>query len=237
MTHADVLAHDAVDRYVRGALDPDERAAFEEHYFSCGECFANVQAADALRSAVRAAAEQGDLPPLDGRAPGGVRWLLPYAASVVLAAGLGWSMFIERPALQSRLDSVAAERDVLSARPPAPIWASTPPRVEANVPIAFLEAERGTAASARVVIPAGGSQLVVAISAPAVESARLEVRKDGSGLAAAVDGLRRNATGAYVAVVPADRLPDGSYRLRLLAQDVRGSRLIGEYILAVSRRP
>lgn len=232
MTHAEALAHDAADEYVRGLLNPGEREAFEEHYFSCDECFAEVQAAEALRSAVRSGAVRGALPGVPVRPAATARWVLPYAASALLATGLGWSLFVRQPALESELDAVRSERDAL-VRLDAPV-ATEELRVEPNVPIAFLEAERGTAAMARIDMPSGGSQVIVAISAPAADDARLEVRTQDGTLVTAVDGLRRNLGGTYVAALPAARLPDGRYRLRLLA-GLSGSNLIGEYLLQVSR--
>jgi hypothetical protein len=232
MTHAEAVARDAADAYVRGVLDQASREAFEAHYFACDECFAEVQAADALRSAVRTAAR-------DGVATSGpsasVGWMLPYAASVLLAAGFGWAAFVERPALQSELTAVRAERDALAqspAQPSAPAVVATP-RAEANVPMAFLEAERGTAAHARILIPAASSQIVLAISAPAADRARLEVRAESHALIAEIDGLTRNERGAYVVTVPAAPLAPGRYRLSLLAGDDR--HLMGEYLLEVVR--
>jgi hypothetical protein len=233
VTHAEALARDAADAYVRAQLNPADREAFEEHYFSCDECFAEVQAADALRRAVRASARTG-VPPATASSRTSALWALPLAASVLLAAGLGWVLFVERPSLRSRIATLSAERDALSAPQPAPPPEAAPPiaRAEANVPLVLLEAERGSASTARLAVPASATLIVVAIAAPA-GATRLEVNDEANRSIVGVDGLARNASGIYVVTLPVGQMPAGRYRLRLTDGATR--QLIGEYILELSR--
>lgn len=118
-TH-DELRQDAA-AYVLGALDRDERAAFEAHLAGCAECAAEVRslrgAADALAGAVPQrtpppglrAHVLSSLPnapasvvPFPAKKSGG--WLLPVAATIFLILGLG--MYTVR--LQIRLALVEA---------------------------------------------------------------------------------------------------------------------------------
>jgi hypothetical protein len=46
---------------VRHKLPPDERRAFQEHYFACEECFEQVQITARLVAGVRRASRKGVL--------------------------------------------------------------------------------------------------------------------------------------------------------------------------------
>lgn len=45
MNHTDAVSQFAVEKYLLGELGPEERDAFEEHYFGCEECTADLRAA------------------------------------------------------------------------------------------------------------------------------------------------------------------------------------------------
>ena len=60
MAMASGAEHDPAPAYALGALDPDERAAFEQHMASCRECFLEVQAH--RRLAHEALAQSGPAP-------------------------------------------------------------------------------------------------------------------------------------------------------------------------------
>jgi anti-sigma factor RsiW len=244
VTHQEMDARDVVDHYVRGTLMPAEREAFEAHFFECDACFAGVREAERLRSAVSQAVDHGLLPEMPVRAGGArtsmlVTWL-PMAASVVLAAGLGWIALRDVPRLRSELGEVRADRDALQARlgaiaaTPSAITESV--RAEANVPIVTLQAERAAvSAIPSVSIPATASRLIVWIGAPAWPApVRLVVwSSDGREVSRAGD-VRRNADGAYVVSLPSAQVPPGTYRLRLLAGADAAPAIIGEYLLRVS---
>jgi anti-sigma-K factor RskA len=122
--------------YVLGALDPDERRAFEAHVTTCAVCSEEVRSlsrvADALAASVP---ERTPRPELRSRVlmavtgvprdtsvavrerpvHGMLQWL-PLAAAIILAAGLGayaWQLHGRLAILESRLDD--AERRALAA--------------------------------------------------------------------------------------------------------------------------
>jgi len=71
--------------YVRDALGPEDRDAFEAHYFSCAACFDRVQVYEALRNELAAWPVEADA------AQPGVGWpwrwaFVPLGASLVLLA-------------------------------------------------------------------------------------------------------------------------------------------------------
>src|SRR5262245_50524128 len=91
MAHQAVQEQETVERYVRNQLGADERRAFEEHFFSCDECFRDVETADRFVAAVRHAAAAGRLgAPGTAVEPRGVgspwwrpAWVVGVAAALV----------------------------------------------------------------------------------------------------------------------------------------------------------
>lgn len=58
MDHPHVEANGLIDLYRRGALPPEEEARFEEHFFGCPECTAQLEAARGLQRGLKAAAAE-----------------------------------------------------------------------------------------------------------------------------------------------------------------------------------
>ena len=91
MEHEDAIRTLAVERYSLGELTPEERDAFERHYFECPECWASVRRAEMFaqnaRVAGKAARRDPDEPP---KRPFERRflWLAPLAAAIVAAVVL-----------------------------------------------------------------------------------------------------------------------------------------------------
>jgi len=88
MTHEEALQTKAAERYVLDEMTPQERDAFEEHYFGCPACTADVRDAMTIAAALRA--EQrlpSNVVPMHrvSRAP----WLAA-AAMLAIAAVLGY---------------------------------------------------------------------------------------------------------------------------------------------------
>ena len=110
MTHQEVMDGEIVERYVRNTLSPDDRRAFQEHFFECGDCFAQAQDTSRFVAGVRHASRTGILPARSAvvAADGWGRWLRPaFAAaafaSVALTVALGWLLFSQIPRLREDL--------------------------------------------------------------------------------------------------------------------------------------
>jgi len=58
MLHTQIINEEVIERYVRNRLTPEERLAFEEHFFACDECFAKVQETERFVAGVCDAVEQ-----------------------------------------------------------------------------------------------------------------------------------------------------------------------------------
>lgn len=61
MNHHEIEQLDIIERYVRHQLKPEERRAFQEHYFACDECFAKVQDTAKFIAGVQRSARVGAL--------------------------------------------------------------------------------------------------------------------------------------------------------------------------------
>jgi hypothetical protein len=97
MTHQEVQQGEFVERYVRHRLAPDERRAFQEHYFACEECFEQVQTTARFVAGVRQAARQGVLAESVVE-PWWAALFKPalgfaVATAAVLAVTFGWLLF------------------------------------------------------------------------------------------------------------------------------------------------
>ena len=53
MDHNQALKNQAVERYLLRAMSEDEQDQFEEHYFTCTECAADIRSATRLQEAAR----------------------------------------------------------------------------------------------------------------------------------------------------------------------------------------
>ncbi len=97
MTHQEVQQGEIVERYVRRQLTPDERCAFQEHYFACEECFEQAQTTARFIVGVRQAAQKGWLTE-SGAEPWWAALFRPalgfaVATALVLAVAFGWLLF------------------------------------------------------------------------------------------------------------------------------------------------
>ncbi len=57
--HRQIEEEEIVERYARNQLAPEEREAFEEHFFTCDECFEKLQATERFIAGVRNATARG----------------------------------------------------------------------------------------------------------------------------------------------------------------------------------
>lgn len=111
MTHAEIENQEIVERYVRSELDVQQRFAFQEHFFACDECFANVQMMEQFIAGVRHVAETGLLSTEDRKPllfPNWVNWLKPAfvisaLATIVLTVVVAWLVFVRLPSMRAEI--------------------------------------------------------------------------------------------------------------------------------------
>lgn len=245
MTHEEIEQGDIAEEYVRGRLSPQDRAAFEDHYFACDDCFDKVQAIDRLASGVRNAVREGALP-LSGH--GRTGWYEPAfylsaAASLVLSAALGWSLLRERPRLESELSlerqasvegrrKLAALEQQLSARAAPKPLAALP-----NLPLFMLESTRAQQAQP-FRVPEPSPQIALWMEPPAAPAAsvyRLEIRNAADQLVETVEGSKTNSYGALAIAIPSERLKPGKYAARLYRVQASGPSLVADYRFEIVR--
>lgn len=111
MNHREAVERQAADRYLLNDLSPAERSAFEEHYFECPECAAEVEAGAAFAANARAVlAEAGYY---SGRRAGRIGWLRPayvMAAAAVLVVIVGYQELLRIPRLRRELQRLTEPR-------------------------------------------------------------------------------------------------------------------------------
>ncbi len=105
MDHTEAVETLACERYLFDELTPEDRDAFEEHYFGCAECAADVKAEAAIVAGVRAG-KAGQQPR---------RWAFwgSVAAAAALAFVVVWQNTVVIPGLVRERDA-ALQPGVLS---------------------------------------------------------------------------------------------------------------------------
>ena len=112
MTHQQIQQQDVIERYVRRRLSPDERAAFQEHFFACDECFEQVQMTERFVAGMKDAAVTGVLARQASKSfvdsPSWLGWLKPAflvtaTASLILALVIGWLLLRKIPAMRDEM--------------------------------------------------------------------------------------------------------------------------------------
>lgn len=245
MLHTQIENGEVIERYVSNRLAPDERRAFEEHFFACDECFAKIQEMERFVAGVRDAADRGILAGPEARAADSLAasWL-PWAfaistcATVGLAISFGWITLHRLPQIRTDLAATAAEvqaqQQVIARLKETRSPLDAP---EANVPFVMLQASRGEEAS-QAVVPPDAKRLVVWVElAPArFTSYRMEIFSESGQPVASIENLFRGPYGAIAASLPADQLHPGMFRITLAGQAPPPASLVGEYRIRI-RRP
>ena len=92
MNHDEAISTLAVERYSLDEMTPEDREAFEQHYFECKECWTAVRRAEMFAQNAKLAARMdrrsgGDVRPFRSRR---MTWIAPAAAAALfLVVGLG----------------------------------------------------------------------------------------------------------------------------------------------------
>jgi Putative zinc-finger len=249
MMHPYIEDQEIIERYVRNELAPEERQAFEEHFFGCEECFEKLQITERFIAGLDDAGNRGLLnsAPSASAAPAHTwgSWMFPaFAASscvaVALAVVTGWTLFFQMPQLRRQLNQastdVSAQREAIAALQ-RQVSATT--QAETNVPLVMLQATRDAQAPANeAVLPAGAAHLVLWVEVPAknIRTFQLKVETEDHRPVITLDHLERNSYGALAASLPAAQLQAGQFRIMLSAEEPSPASLLAEYKLRI-RRP
>ncbi len=233
------------ESYVRHQLSPEEERAFEEHFFSCDECFEKVQATERFIAGVRDAANRRLLE----RSNAGAEtmrgwWLLPgfaitSVAAVVLAGVVIWTFSVRFPGLRREREQLAAKLGTeQSLRAELEKKVGQQAATQANVPFVMLEATRGVGTSNEVTVPAGTRHLMIWSELPPesrFRSFRLEVYAPDHHLVETVPNLKRNTYGAVVVNLACADLAAGDYVVKLSGEAPPLLSPVAEYHLKILR--
>lgn len=262
MNHQQIEQQDIIERFVRRQLPPDERRAFEEHYFACDQCFEQVQTTAQFIAAVRHSAKRGVLAERNAAAESWWKsWFKPTlilaaAAAAVLAIALGIVFFRQNPAPH---EEVVQEREQKpkenGAGKPAPtpedVAISHPPRTpepinpaQAKLPIVLPTVLLDSARDAR----SGGNQLNLPTNAASAkllievepgtrfDSFQLQLFDASKRQVTSVNGIKANSQGAISVNVSAALLPNGKFLVKLYGVKGGERTPVGEYDLTVRKQ-
>src|SRR4029077_1097711 len=249
MMHQQIEEQEIIERYVRDQLAPEEKRAFEEHFFSCEECFDKVQVTERFVAGIHDAAGRGMLTK-DARGSIPLRgthtWWMPAfgvsaCAAVILAAITGWLYLVQVPRIRGQLSQSAAE--LRSARQErAALEQQQPPQrmqAEVNVPLVMLQATRGLQASPTdAILPADAAQLVLWIDVDSghYRTYRVEISSTAGRPIETLQHLTPNSYHALAASVPSEGLQPGEFQIKLFGEEPPPGSLLAEYRMRI-RRP
>jgi hypothetical protein len=245
LSHERIQSEGWVELYVRRRLTSADNAAFEDHFFQCDQCFADVEEMERFVSGVRDAGRRGllDSQP-DSRTAHGLtpaRWLMQafvvaMTAVVLLGAGLAYMALVRLPNSETRLSAALAGSARSEAELSRRASANTGP--QPNVPVVILTANRSaTDAPDRLTIDPQARMALLWIDIPPQPAGarfRITIASDG-GSVKTIHGLERNENGALAAGVPIDDLATGPYVVRLYPEQAP-DRMIAEYRMIASRK-
>jgi hypothetical protein len=246
MMHPRIEDLEIVERYVRNQLAPEEKRAFEEHFFSCDDCFDRVQSMELFVAGLRHAGSSGMLAggpserlPAWSMSPWIPAFAVTAALVLVLGSVAGWEHFSEIPNLRQQLQqSIAELRIEQQARATLEQRSAQHNQGEANVPLIMLQATRDLRASVtEAILSPNAAQLILWIDVePGHDrSYRIEIYGPDNKPLDAVDHLRRNSYGALAVSLPAARLQPGEFKIKLSAEEPSPKSLVAEYRLRISR--
>lgn len=257
MTHQEVQQGDIIERYVRHQLSPDERRAFQEHYFDCAECFAQVQMTARFVAGVRQAARQNLLAAVAAE-PWWANWFKPAlvlatALAVFLALGIAW-LLLKQPAVSPEEIAGKPSPTVMPQAESTPVVAESPQVTQPNLaktqtpppadiaalgksPVVFLDSERGAKDAGTVLrLPANAASAILRLDVEPnspFSSFRFQLFDSAKRLVTTVTSGKANANGAVSASIPAKLLQPGKYVVKCYGLRDGQPEPVGEYRLQV----
>lgn len=256
MTHQEAQ-QDIVERFVRHQLSPDERRAFEEHYFECEECFEQVQVTAHFIASVRQAARKGLL-----AEPAATPWwinlfkpalMFATTTALLLAIGIGWVLWkqattphqelaIQQPPTPQPMASIEItptpsvgenpKPDLLAENRPA----QTPEITPGKAPIVFLSSERGDSGGNQVTLPVNAQSVILRIDVEPNSSFsrfQFQVFDNTKRLVTTTNGGKATIKGTVSASLPTKLLQTGRYVVKCFGLRDSQRELVGEYRLQV----
>jgi hypothetical protein len=242
LKHEEIEQRGMVEAYVRRKLAPEESAAFEEHYFQCGQCFDEVQLVEKFVAGVKHAARTGLLAP-EPR-PERRSWWMPAfafaaASAVAFASVLAFVVLVRQPAREAQLQQALSQARLSQARiAELEQRAAQDAGPEANVPVVILTASRSADSPNQVQLGSESRRALLWIDVPASPPGTrfgLTISTADGRFAKTIHDLERNSSGALAASLPAADLPAGAYQVRLFHEKSPGQ-TIAEYRLNVEHR-
>jgi anti-sigma factor RsiW len=115
MDHEITVQTGAVERYVLGEMETEERELFEEHFFECETCSMDVRAGVVFAANTRALARKQQAEKQAAPNRGWRGWLQPAwapAFAMVLLAVVGYQSLVSIPRLNREVASATAPRQV-----------------------------------------------------------------------------------------------------------------------------
>ena len=260
MTHLEAQ-QDTIERFVRHQLSPDERRAFEEHYFECEECFEQVQMTARFVAGVQYAARKGLL-----AEPAAEPWwanlfrpalIVVTAAALLLVVSVVWlslksgstpdqELAIRQsptPTPQPAASPGTASTPAISENPKPDLLAQnrpaqTPEVIPGKSPIVFLSSERGDSSGNQLALPANAESAILRIDVEpgsTFSGFQFQVFDSSKRLVTTANGGKASAKGTVSASVPARLLQDGKYVVKCYGLRDNQRELVGEYRLQVQK--
>ena len=256
MDHSTFEERQVLERYVMGQLPSEEAARLEEHFLSCPECLEQLELTEAMARGFRRAAAQDAERLAAARQLALVAWLsrlsrgrqagllaAAFVALVVLPGALGLrqigargrELAQARSELAAAGERAAAEAGALRGELAAERQARAQAEAElaaargpvANVPILFLDAERGGPAEAeptfRLLLPEAPGWVVIAVALESAraQSYRLALRDAHGRVVWQGDSLAPGALGSLTVSLPTSMLAPGDYTLEAQSTGAR----------------
>jgi hypothetical protein len=245
LDHTYIEEQQIVDRYVTGKLPAEEAERFEEHYLGCPECLDRLDLAESMQRGFKRAAGEDAARAAAARQLAFVAWLarlprsrqmavLAMAVLVVglLPAGLALreigrrdrelTQERQRTATGSgklRAELAASQRDLArerQARASAVEQLAQARQPQGNVPILFLDAERGGGGpSARLRLPSKPGWIVIVLPIESIHQPSYQaILRDAKGREIWRGGdLRLDERDSLSLSLPSTLLAPGDYTL------------------------
>jgi hypothetical protein len=118
-----VAREDLLENYLGDRLSPDDREAFEQHYFACARCFDDLRLLESIHTALRPAAQASALPTRQRltwlATAAGLAAVIVLASVVVLWRGRDMSVAPPDAGANQTVSEIPAPNPTPTPQPPA----------------------------------------------------------------------------------------------------------------------